>query len=234
MKRCRTYYLFLILALAVSAVLLMQQGLAAQANWSRVRVAHAVPGGPEVDVYVDGEEVASDVAYQDVTPYESLLAGPHSVEVRLSSLPITLISETVVLTGGMDATVVGVGQGLNITATLLQDDNSPANINSVRFVHLSPGTSAIDVNIKGTAALTLAGNFPFKGASDYIGGLMTGLYRFEVRPAGQITPLETFSATLEINTINTVFIMGLTDSLEAVHTVDQRFFRLFLPIVLSE
>ena len=234
MRQYRSLYPVLILALTVSAVLLVQRGIAADANSSRVRVAHAVPGGPEVDVFVDGEEVASDLAYKGVTPYEFLPAGPHAVEVRLSGLSLTLISETVVLTGGLDATVIGVGQGLDVTATLLHDDNSPANNNTMRFVHLSPGTSAIDIAIKGTAALTLAGNIPFKGTSDYIGGLRTGLYRFEVRPAGQITPLKTFSPTLEIDTINTLFIMGLTGSLEAVHTVDQRFSRVFLPMVASQ
>jgi len=240
MKRYRFALGILIAALAVSAVLLVQRIKAADPTQARVRVVHAVPGGPTVDLWVDGSEASTGISYTTVTTYVNLSAGPHTVQVIPSLLPIPIISETVVLTGGMDLTIAGVGQGLSITSLFLEDNNSPSNSNTARLVHLSPDTSAIDVAISGTVTSATASNIAFKGASDYIGGLGVGMTSFEVRPAGQITPLLTFSRTLGSDTINTFFIMGLNNlpgsllyPLQAVHSVDQRFIIVYLPVVLK-
>jgi hypothetical protein len=239
-KRCRALLALVILIFAISALAAVRISRADDPEWARVRLVHAVPGGPLVDVFVDNEEIVGDVQYKDVTPYESLSAGPHTIEVKLSFPSITLISETVVLSGGMDITVAGVGQGLTIEAVDLEDDNSPSNSDTVRFVHLSPDTAPIDIAVKETLVYTVAGNIPYKGASDYVGGLGPGPVSLEVRPVGQITPLLTFSRTIEPDRINTLFVVGhstppgsLLYPLEVVHTVDRRFFWIFLPTTLK-
>ena len=139
-KRYALTWTILVVALALGGVLFVQQGLAADPNVGRVRVLHAIPGGPVVDIKVDGDEVASDVAYKDLTPYVAVEAGEHTVEVWVEPLPIPALSATAYLTGGMDFTIAGVGQGLDLGAASYEDDNGPSNSDTVRFVHLSPGT----------------------------------------------------------------------------------------------
>jgi hypothetical protein len=240
MKRYKFALGVLILALAISAVLLVLRTEAADLDRSHVRLVHAAPDAPAVDVWVDGVEVSSNVSYMTVTPYETLSAGPHLVQVMLSGLPIPVVSQTLVLTGGMDFTVAGAGQGMGITAAVLEDDNSPANNNTVRFVNLSSDTPAIDVVVVSTLGFTTTSDIPFLGTSPYVGGLGGGVTSFEVHLAGQITPLLTFTRTLEEDTINSLFIMGLTTPpgsaqfpLTAVHSVDRRFSWIFLPTIVK-
>jgi hypothetical protein len=228
----------LVLVLGLCGAFLVGQMLAADATTSRVRLAHAAVGIPAVNVSVDGVPVATNVSYMDVTPYQTLTAGPHVVQIALSSLPmVPVISETVMLMGGLDATVVGLGQGLNVTATLLLDNNQRTNMDTVRLMHASPDTGAVDITVTGAVSSATVDSLGYKAASSYLSGLGAGPVEVEVRPAGQVTPVLTFTGTVETNTINTFFIMGLStvpgSPLKGVHVIDQRFHVVYLPIVLK-
>jgi hypothetical protein len=171
-----------------------------------------------------------------LTPYLAVQAGEHTVEVWLGPLPL---SQTAYLTGGMDLTIAGAGQGFyNLSVVGYEDDNSPSNSDSVRFIHLSPDTGPVDVAVRGTVVYTIASNVPYTSASGYIGDLGPGPVAFEMRPAGEITPLLTITPTLEESTINTFFIVGLSQGvvnpLEVIHSVDQRFYRTYMPLVIRE
>jgi len=227
------------LALAVCAVLLVPGSTANGPATSNVRLAHAALGVPlPVDVSVDGSPVSTGVSYKTVTPYVPLPAGPHTVQITLLGMP--LISETVYLTSSIDLTIVGMGVMPSITTTALLDNNHPANKDTVRLVHASPDTGPVDVLVTGTLTSTVITGLPYKEASDYTGGLGVGEASFEVRPSGEITPLLTFTHTLQSDTINTFFIMGAstvlspTYPLAAVHALDRHFSSLYLPIVLKE
>jgi hypothetical protein len=138
----------------------------------------------------------------------------------------------------MDLTIAGIGQMPNLGAASYEDDNSPSNSDTVRFIHLSPNTGPIDVAVRGTLVYTIASNVPYTGTSGYIGGLGPGPVTFEVRPVGEITPLLTFTPILEEGTINTFFIVGLSgggaNPLDVIHGVDQRIFRTYMPLVVRE
>jgi hypothetical protein len=227
------------LALAVCAVLLVPGSTANGPATSNVRLAHAALGVPlSVDVWVDGSPVSTGVSYKTVTPYVPLPAGSHTVEIKLGM--VTVVSETVLLVGGVDLTIVGMGVMPSITTTALLDNNHPMNKDTVRLVHASPDTGPVDVLVTGTLTSTAVSELPYKEASGYIGGLGVGEASFEVRPSGEITPLLTFTHTLQSDTIDTFFIMGATTvlsptyPLEAVHALDRRFSVLYLPIVLKE
>jgi hypothetical protein len=234
MRTTRTALMCLVIALALGGVLFLGTGLAADSNTGRVRVLHAVPSGLVVDIEVDGDVVTSNLSYKGLTPYYAVEAGEHTVEVLVAGLPF--LSETAYLTGGMDFTIAGVGQGFDLSAAGYVDDNSPSNSDSVRFIHLSPNTGPIDVAVRGTLVYTIASNVPFTGTSGYIGGLGSGPVTFEVRPTGEITPLLTITPTLEEDTINTFFIVGLSGDgatpLEVIHSIDQRFFWTYMPLVV--
>jgi hypothetical protein len=237
-------YLFAlgVLALALAAFVVLIQGIrATAADEARVRVAHAVPGGPSIDIKLDGLLVSSNVTYTTVTPYSVLPAGLHQVQILLHGTEIELISETMILPGGMDFTVAGLAAGAAVTTTSLVDNNHPANADTVRIVNFSPDTPAIDVEISGTMTSTVISNTLYKEASSYTRGIGVGVASFEVRASGEITPLLTFTETLDSDTINTVFVMGLTQPpgsflhpLTKVYSVDQRWpFKVALPLVIG-
>lgn len=236
MRTKRTALMCLVIALALGGVLFLGTGLAADSNTGRVRVLHAVPGGPVVGIRVDGDVVTSNLSYKGLTPYYAVEAGEHTVEVLVAGIPF--LSETAYLTGGMDFTIAGIGQVPNLSAASYEDDNSPSNSDTVRFIHLSPDTGPIDVAVRGTLVYTIASNVPYTGTSGYIGGLGPGPVAFEVRSAGEITLLLTFTRTLEESTINTFFVVGLSgggaNPLDVIHSVDQRFFWTYMPLVVRE
>jgi len=217
---------------AMSVALLIGVAGAAEDETSRVRLAHAVRGFPKVNVEVDGTPVATGVAYKDVTPYIELSAGTHTVSAKAG---IFKLDQTVYLTGGIDATVVGVGTGFNINAIVFQDDNRPANAGKLRVVHLSPNTGAMDVFLDAEAAAVVEG-LEYQKATDYFGGIGTGVLSVRVRVGGAYKTLVPPTTTLQSNAIHTLFIMGTGDTLDLVATVDQQFeepkYKAFLPLVI--
>ena len=48
---------------------------------AKIRILHAVPGAPNVDVLVNGTRVLKDFPYKKVTDYLSLPAGKYQVDV---------------------------------------------------------------------------------------------------------------------------------------------------------
>jgi hypothetical protein len=233
MKR-RLVRLCLVVFLALFSTVLLVWALgAAEDETSRVRLVHAVPGPLTVDVLLDGVLVYGNVAYKDVTPYSEVPAGLHTVTARTLFGDLT---QTVYLTGGLDVTVIGVGSGLNITTTAMLDDNRPANAGTVRLVHLSPDTLAMDVMLTGTLGTVGVEALPYKAASASLGGLGPGVVTLSLRAGGVNVPLHPPTMTLEENAVHTLLLMGPQANLEGVPSVDARFsdFKLYLPIVLLD
>jgi len=230
------------LALAACTMLLVAGSTANGPTTSNVRLAHAVVGGPVVDVWVDGVLAEPAVSYGTVTPYVPLAVGSHVVEVKLASLPVTVISQTVVLMSGMDLTIVGLGVMPNITTTALVDNNQVTNKDTVRLVHASPDTGPVDVLVTGTLTSTVVAELAYQDKeASYIGGLGAGVVTFTVRPTGEITPVPAFTRTLESGTIHTLFIMGASTPplnieypLEPVYVLDRQFSFVYLPVVSRE
>jgi len=233
MKR-RLIRLSLVVFLALTAAVLLVWALGtAEGETSRVRMVHSIPGPITVDVLVDGVPVYAGLAYKDVTPYAVVAAGWHTVTAH------TLFGDfgqTVYLTGGLDVTVVGVGSGVNVTATAMLDDNRPANAGAVRLVHLSPDTPAMDVMMTGSSGMTGVEALPYPGASAYLGGLGAGVVSVTVSAGGVSVPLYPPTMTLEENAVQTLFLMGPQAFLEGVTSVDARFteFKLYLPVTLQD
>ena len=70
----------------VLAALLLVGGFArpaSAAEMAKVRVVHASPDAPAVDVYVDGAKALSNVTFFTASDYLSLPAGEHRFQVTL-------------------------------------------------------------------------------------------------------------------------------------------------------
>ena len=52
-----------------------------QEGSSIVRVFHASPNAPEVDVYIDGQLVAEDLSFTNFSDYSYLEEGMHTIQV---------------------------------------------------------------------------------------------------------------------------------------------------------
>ena len=215
--------LFLISAVLVLSLVLATSALA-DAHEARVRVVHASPDAPAVDVWVNGSVAFSNAPFEGITDYAKLEPGTYNVQVSPTGAtePI-VIDADLTLETQTDYTVVAVGKLENIEPLVLVDNNSApaAGKAHVRFVHASPDAPAVDIAV--TGGPVLFSNVAFKGVGDYL-PVDAGTYDLEARVAGTETvALSIPGVALENGTVYTIFAMGLLEgepALTAVPSVD--------------
>ena len=185
----------------------------AQTGNARLRVLHASPDAPNVDVYVDGSKAVSNLAFNSITDYLSVPAGAHAVKVFPTSANGTgtpvIDAPALTLDGGKDYTVAAAGKVAAITAVVLTDNNAApaAGKAHIRVVHLSPDAPNVDIYAAGAGVVVP--NLAFKAAADYL-PLAAGSYDLEVRAAGASTAVLSLPGTkLEAGKVYTAFAVGL-------------------------
>ncbi len=94
-------------------------------NEAFVRVVHASPDAPNVDVWVDGETVLTDVPFTAVSDYLTLPAGTYNVQVTATGSTEPVIDADLTLDAGMSYTVAATGLLADITATVLDRRPNP-------------------------------------------------------------------------------------------------------------
>jgi ABC-type glycerol-3-phosphate transport system substrate-binding protein len=160
---------------------------------ARVRVVHASPDAPEVDVLVDDAEVLGDVPYLTASDYLGVPAGGRNVKVNAAGSTTTVIDADVSLVDGTDHTVIASGLLAAIEPIVLEDDNSaPAAGNvKVRAIHGAPSAPAVDIYVTAPGADLAAetpalSNVEFGVVADYIEA-PAGDYQVRVTPTGTKT-----------------------------------------------
>ncbi|MHB1414568.1 MAG: DUF4397 domain-containing protein [Chloroflexota bacterium] len=196
----------------------------AQSEMARVRVVHASPDAPAVDVLVNGQKAFTNVSFESITDYASLAAGTYNVKVvPAGAMEPVVINADLGLNPGTNYSVVAVGELANIEPLVLVDNSSvpAAGKAHVRFVHASPDAPAVDIAVKNGPVLF--SNIPFEGVGNYL-PVNAGTYDLEVRVAGTDTvALDVPGVNLNQGTAYTVYAMGLasgTPALTAVISVD--------------
>jgi hypothetical protein len=211
--------------LAVTAVLVLSLALTvtamADGHEARVRVVHASPDAPAVDIWVNGSVAFSNAPFKGITDYAKLEPGSYQVQVSPTGAtePI-VIDATLDLATETDYTVVAVGQLASIEPLVLIDNNSApaAGKAHVRFVHASPDAPAVDIAVA-SGGPVLFSNVPFKGVGDYL-PVDAGTYDLEARLAGTDTvALSVPGVTLSEGTVYTIFAMGLAGGEPALSAV---------------
>jgi hypothetical protein len=187
----------------------------AQEGNARIRVLHAVPDAPAVDVYLNDSEAIGDLTFNEITAYTSVPAGNYSVKVYPASANGTgtpvIDVPSLPLAAGQDYTVAAVGTLATIEPLVLEDNNAPpvAGKAHIRVVHASPDAPNVDIFAAG-AGVVVPG-LAFKSASDYL-PLDAGSYDLQVRVAGTETvALDLPDTALAAGTVYTAFAVGLVD-----------------------
>ena len=160
---------------------------------AQVRVVHASPDAPAVDVLVDNREVLADVAYLQSSPYLDVPAGARNIKVNAANTTTAVINANPSVTADAAYTVIAVGLVASIEPLVLEDDlAAPAAGNiKLRLVHGAPNVGAVDVYVTApgadlaTATPTLTG-VPFKGESGYL-EVPAGSYQVRITPTGTKT-----------------------------------------------
>jgi len=152
----RSRHLIPLVALLLVMSALCVPSVAAQTSTSAaaVRVIHASPDTPAVDVYVDGEKTVSALGFTQARGYLSVPAGPHLLQVfgqgvnPRATAPLIAVPGFAIPAGGRLSLVVE-GLFANIRLTVVDDATfAPAPGKAkLRFVHAGPDVPTVNVTI---------------------------------------------------------------------------------------
>jgi hypothetical protein len=199
----------LVLALAIAAP-------AAAADNAMVRVVHASPDAPNVDVWVDGTKVLTNVPFTAVSDYLSVPAGDHNVKVTPTGTTTAVIDANLTLTAGTAYTVAAINPVASITAVVLTDDlTTVAGKARLRVFHASSNAPAsVDVALAGGAVLVPG--LGYGTASGYL-TVDPGNYDLEIRAAGDTAAALSLTAT--VASAQNVTAIAMDEGAEGVQVI---------------
>lgn len=189
-------------------------------NSSLVRVFHAAPQAPNVDVYVNDQMVFSNLAFGDFTRYVYLDEGEYNVSVYLAGQKDRpVINQMVDVSSQQIFTIAATGNLDNLGLLVIPDkvSKSPSqNYSSVRVIHLSPNAPGVDILVDGDI---LFEDISFGEGTDYV-DLNPGTYNVNVVLNTDKSVVLPLKVTLNPDKIYTIYIIGNPPTLQAVQVVD--------------
>ena len=185
----------------------------ASAASADLRVIHASPDAPNVDVYVnnapDGSPAISNLAYTFGTPYIDLPSADYRFRVTpAGALAPVVIDVTAPIDANLDYSVVATGFLADIQASVYIDDNTiNPNAARIRFIHASPDAPTVDIfAVGGPDPLFDAVSFRESGGYIAVPG---GSYDLEVRlDAGGGLALAVPGLQVQNGYVYTIFALG--------------------------
>ncbi|TDL82699.1 DUF4397 domain-containing protein [Peribacillus frigoritolerans] len=189
---------------------------------SRVRVIHASPDAPAVDIYVNGKLTLQNVKYKEISDYLQLPAGQYRVDIYAAGTTNRpVLSDMYMLLPGITYTIAAAGNLSSIRLVPFVDRTFvPAGEASVKFVHLSPDAPSVDIAVKNGDVLFK--DVPFLEATKNI-KVAPGKVDLEVRVAGTDNVVLTVpKVQFKADTAYTIFAVGFangTPPLEALAAI---------------
>lgn len=151
-------------------------------GFAYIRVFHASPGSPEVDIYANGKKVANRLAYGQFTDYISVSAGMYIIEafpVGLKDTPILSVRLPIKDNKVYTLAVIGILPNIGVLPIEDEYQNLYPNRANIRFINLSPNAPALNLALR--SGRNLFTDINYTEASDYI-QIPSGNYNFVVKP----------------------------------------------------
>ncbi|RKD26520.1 protein of unknown function [Caminicella sporogenes DSM 14501] len=138
-------------------------------NSSYVRILHASPDAPAVDIYVNNSPIALNFPYRGFTQYIPLQNGIYSIKIfPAGSRRNLIIDKNINIPANTILTIAMVNELQNIALYPIEDTSmniQPGKV-KLRFVHLSPNTPSVDVRLSNERSLFK--DVEYKEVTNYI------------------------------------------------------------------
>ncbi|PLR77254.1 hypothetical protein CU633_11975 [Bacillus sp. V3-13] len=178
---------------------------------AQVRVLHASPNGPDVDIYVNGNPILKNFSYKRGSDYVSLPPGRYQVDIYPSgNMVSTVLSKKVTIESGNYYTLAAAGPVEKLRLFVFADKPGvPENETKMRFIHLSSDAPAVDIAVKNGDVIFP--NVSYKQETSYL-GLSAMTVDLEARVAGtDQTALPLPGLTFKANEIYTIAVVGFAN-----------------------
>lgn len=191
-----------------------------KAGNSLVRIFHAAPEAPAVDVYIDGKPFIRNISYKQFSKYVNVPENIETITLYVAgddTQPV--LEQDLDFQAGKIFTMAIAGNLDNLSVEPLEEsiDQMPSRDNTiVRFVHLSPNLQDIDILNQGEVIVS---DLEFREFSDYM-PLPFGDFRFIVQDEETKKNVASINATLNAERIYSMYIIGEPQSLEVIQSVD--------------
>ena len=163
---------------------------------ARLRVVHASPDAPAVDVVANdnfANPLVRALAFPTATPFVGVPGGTYNVKVTpAGNRGVIVIDANPTFSAGAEYSVFAVGRLAAIEPLVLRDDRRRvATQAKLRIVHASPTAGAVDLYVVAPGASIAQAtpafsSVPFKANTGYV-SLAAGRYDVVVTPAGSKT-----------------------------------------------
>ncbi|MCX7922651.1 MAG: DUF4397 domain-containing protein [Clostridia bacterium] len=178
--------------------------------FSYVRLFHAVPDAPPVDVYAGGNLIARNISYRNFTPYIPLRPGNYPIDVFPAGQTINPVLRTT-LSIPVQSILTYAATGRVSGVSLLQIPDTPAPLPKgvvyLRFVHLSPNAPPVDVTTSDGSVLFR--DMAYREIPEYI-PVNAGNYTFNLSITGTGQRiLYVPNIRLKPNRFYTIYAVGL-------------------------
>jgi hypothetical protein len=202
-------FLGIILAFAIAFLLGGLKNISAEPATAEIKLIHASPDAPNIDIYIDGKKVASSVGYAKIVT-QRLTAGEKQVEIYpAGKKEQPLLTKIITLQGGNEYTAVVAGrvrEGVDLVFTQ-NTTEIPQGKAKIRVLYASPDAPSIAVAEKNGPLLFE--RVLFKEVSDYR-EIAPKTYNFEVRLAGtESSILDIPDVKVEPNTAYTIVALDV-------------------------
>lgn len=152
---------------------------------AKLRVVHASPDAPAVDVLANGSAILSNVPFFTASNYLTVEAKKYTVALNLAGTSTQALTADLTLDKATNYTVFATGLAAGTPALqylVAKDDASlpPTGQIKVRVIHASPNAPAVDVYANDALVMS---NVAFPAAGDYL-KVPAGDYVFKLRAAG--------------------------------------------------
>ena len=193
----------------LTAVVAVDSTDAPAAGKAWVRVLHASPDAPAVDVKANGANILTNVPFGVISDYLPVDAGTYNIKVCAAGTSTCVIDANLPFAAGKKYTVAATNLLASIEAQVLEDKAAPnADKAQVRVIHFSADTPAVDV-LTQDGATVVVDNLAYPNATAYL-ALPAGSYDLKVcaNADNTVCPLDPGALNLAAGKAYSVFAVG--------------------------
>lgn len=188
-------------------------------DYSLIRILHAVPGGEDVDIYLNGNPLFNELDFTKFTPYVYIPKGTYTIEVFEEDTKINpILQEKITVEAQELVTVAIIIDEGKIKLLPIKEDMEIAegNKSKVRFVHLVSKGRTVNILMDNEKIFT---DVSYKDVTEYK-ELDPKLYDVAVESVDSKQLIRRLRINVNPNRIYTFYAIGEAPNFEIIQSLD--------------